>query len=574
MSIANHFEPVQKESHGREKILLVLLPFWDPYIPPMGISCLRGFLDKHGYHVKTVDANIEKMFTETYDTYFETLKQVIPVDKQSNFYNIGKDVLRNHMMAHIHSKDEKRYIELVKILVSGTFFCDIDEHRVKRLNELLDEFYRLLEEYFLGLLEEERPDVLGISVFKGSLPASLFAFRLTRTNFPQVKTVMGGGVFADQLAPGGPDWEFFMEKTPYIDTIIIGEGELLFLKYLAGELPGNKKVYTLTDINNQTLDISSVDIPGFSDFDLLYYPSLGAYTSRSCPFRCNFCSETVRWGTYRKKKAKQVASELTRLYETYGTQLFLMSDSLLNPIITGLANEIFKSNLSFYWDGYLRVDKDVCDPQHTLLWRRGGFYRARLGVESGSQRVLELMNKKVTPTQIRDALKSLAHAGIKTTTYWIIGYPGETEEDFQQTLQLVEELKNDIYEAEFNAFWYYESGQVKSNEWAKKSILLYPGTARDMLILQTRILDLPPSRQETYQRLNRIYQHAGKLGIPNPYSLYDIYKADERWGKLHPNGVPSLLMFKDKTKYLDECKHAKEFFAARDTQNLEGDWGF
>ena len=534
--------------HRSRKVLLALMPFWDPFIPPQGISCLHGFLSRHGILVKKVDANIEKAFTDIYDRYFDTLKQTIPGDKQSNFYNIGKDVLRNHMMAHIYRNDETGYRQLVKTLVFKTFFCDIADEEVKQLNHLLEIFYRGLESYFLGLVEKEKPDIVGLSVFKGSLPASLFAFKTVKENYPHIRTVMGGGIFADQLAPGSPDWELFLEKTPFIDAFLIGEGELLFLKYLQDELPGNKKIFTLEDINGETLDISSgdVDIPDFSGFDLQYYPALAAYTSRSCPFLCKFCSETLRWGKYRKKSTQQVVAELTRLYEKHGYQSFLLSDSLLNPIITELADELYHSEVSFY--------------------------RARLGVESGSQRVLDLMNKKITPRQIKAAIKNLAHAGIKTTTYWIIGYPGETEEDFQQTMKLVEELKNDIYEAEFNAFWYYASGQVNSDNWAGKSVFLYPGTAVDMLVLPTRILDLYPGREETYRRLKRIYEHSCNLGIPNPYSLYDIFKADERWEKLHKNAVPSLLKLKEKGETINECKFVKEFFAAQETHTLEGDW--
>jgi radical SAM superfamily enzyme YgiQ (UPF0313 family) len=556
------------------KILLAVLPFWDPLIPPMGISCLHSFLKDHDYDVKKSDANIEKAFTEIFDDYFETLKQALPETKRSNFYNIGKNVLRNHMMAHIHYTDEKEYVDLVRILVEKTFYFTIEETQIRQLNGLLDEFYRRLETYFTRLLEEETPDVVGISVFKGSLPASLFALRLTRAHSPSARTVMGGGVFADQLEPCSPDWPLFLEKTPYIDAFIVGEGEEVFLKYLQGQLPEGKKVYTLEDAGGRIIDISGAKVPDFSGFDLQYYPSLASYTSRSCPFQCNFCSETVRWGKYRKKGAEQIVEELQKLYETYGSQLFLMTDSLLNPVVSELSRYLFDSDHSFYWDGYLKVDRHVCDTACTLEWRRGGFYRARLGVESGSQRVLEAMGKGITPGQIKDAIKSLAHAGIKTTTYWIIGYPGETEEDFMQTLEMVEELKNDIYEAEFNPFWYYASGQVNSEGWAANSILLYPESASELLLLQTRVLDLYPSREESYRRLRQIYEHSRKLGIPNPYTLYDIYQADERWARLHKNAVPSLLSFKDKNTYIDECKTVENLFAAAAVPAVEGDWGF
>ena len=190
------------------------------------------------------------------------------------------------------------------------------------------------------------------------------------------------------------------------------------------------------------------------------------------------------------------------------------------------------------------------------------------------------MGKKITPAQIREAVSALAQAGIKTTTYWVIGYPGETEEDFQQTLDLVEEMKDDLYEADCNPFAYFLTGQVESDRWAEKnrSRLLYPPEARDMLMLQTWILDTPPSREETYDRLNRFVAHCRALGIPNPYSLRDIYRADERWRKLHANAVPPLAEFLDaKNKGItpiDENKRVKKIVLSQTIPEITGDWGF
>jgi radical SAM superfamily enzyme YgiQ (UPF0313 family) len=385
---------------------------------------------------------------------------------------------------------------------------------------------------------------------------------------------MGGGVFADQLALDSPDWEFFLEKTPYIDHMMVGEGELLFLKFLQGELPGSRRVYTFKDIGGKNMDLSSVHPPDYSDFDLHYYPYLGAYTSRSCPYQCAFCSETVQWGKYRKKSASQVVKEITYLYEKFDIQLFLMGDSLLNPIVTDLANEFILSGVAVYWDGYLRADRPVCSKENTLLWRRGGFYRARLGLESGSPRVLDLMRKKITCQQIKAAVSALAYAGIKTTTYWVVGYPGETEKDFQQTLDLIEELKNDIYEAECNPFNYFASGQVGTGQWNKthQPRTLYPENARDMLMIQTRVLDHTPSREETYRRIGRFVEHCRQLGIPNPYSLQDIYQADERWQKLHKNAVPTQADLKGSTVHIDECRYVKEYISAANTQQDNKDF--
>jgi radical SAM superfamily enzyme YgiQ (UPF0313 family) len=267
-------------------------------------------------------------------------------------------------------------------------------------------------------------------------------------------------------------------------------------------------------------------------------------------------------------------NELSTLYHQHGSQLFLLSDSLLNPVITGLAKEFLDKDLPIYWDGYLRVDKNTCNQEQVFLWRRGGFYRGRIGVESGSQRMLDAMNKKIPIRDIKTTLSNLANAGIKTTNYFIIGYPGETETDFQQTLDFIEELRDDIYEAECNPFGYYLEGQVDSEKWKQtnKNILLYPEEAKDMLILQTWSMDCEPKREVVYERINRFARHCTRLGVPNPYSLYDIYMADDRWKKLHKNAVPSLVEFKDKEKIVDEVKNVKELFYIKNT--FQTDIGF
>ena len=100
-----------------KKILLAILPYWDPMIPPMGITCLKAFLQEHGFIVKTVDLIVKKESLDFYNNYFETLKKCIPEEKRGNFNNIGHDVLQSHMMAHWHYKDKNQYMELVKKLI-------------------------------------------------------------------------------------------------------------------------------------------------------------------------------------------------------------------------------------------------------------------------------------------------------------------------------------------------------------------------------------------------------------------------------------------------------------------------
>lgn len=557
-------------------IHLLLLPFWTPLIPPMGISCLKSYLKKEGFEVKTRDFSMDEDLREFYNKYFSTLKDFIPARKRGNYYSIGHDVLQNQLMAHINIADDEDYREAVKELVRKTFYTELDDGAARQLTEIIREFYAGLESILLQFLEQNKPELLGLSVYSGNLPASLFAFRLVKKKYPHITTVMGGGIFADQLAPGSPNLEAFLEKEKSIDKIVIGEGEILFTKFLRGELPADKRVITLEDIDRKVLDLSVVSVPDFSDFDVRNYPNMSAYTSRSCPFQCSFCSETIQWGRYRKKSAQQIVGELKELYQLYSNQLFLLSDSLLNPVINGLAEEFIKHDEAIYWDGCLRADSPVDDTEKTFLWRQGGFYRARLGIESGSERILDLMGKKISPDQNAAALAGLAAAGIKTTTLWVIGHPGETEEDFQQTLDFLEQMKDDIYEAECRPFYYYLTGQVGSAEWEKdrQAYPLYSDKLANKLLLGTWVLDGIPSREESYGRVARFVEHCEKLGIPNPYFLHEIQAADKRWKELHKNAVPSLIELQDKNHYIDECKYIKKLSLAADNQPEEIDFSF
>ncbi|MGD2091070.1 MAG: radical SAM protein [Candidatus Aminicenantes bacterium] len=569
---------MQTKSYDREdeKILLVLLPFWDPQIPPLGAACLKSYLRQHHYHnVKNIDANVEIEFREIFDEYYLLLKKIIPENMQGNIFNIGNQVMRNHFMAHLHFTDREEYIRLMKIVVEKTFFTKIDNHQLEELDEIAREFYIRLNRYVRNLLQKENPAVLGLTVYGDTFAASLAAFKIAKEWNPSLKTVMGGGIFADQLAPGSPALDYFVERAGAdIDKIIIGEGEELFRKFLQGELQESQKVFDLSHHSAAILDINQVDIPDFSDFHLNYYPHLAHYGARSCPYQCKFCSETINWGKYRKKPVSQTVQEFMQLYQRHSSQLFLMTDSTLNPIITELSREFINSEVSIYWDGFLRADRHVCSTENTMLWRKGGFYRAKLGLESGSQRVLDLMDKRITLQQCKNALSALAYAGIKTTTFWLFGFPGETEADFKETLDFIEECKDNIYEADCNAFNYYLTGQVNSQEWSKnnKGTRLYPPWAKEMLITETWILDCEPSREIAYRRVNRFVRHCEKLGIPNPYSLSDVNKADERWKRLHKNAVPSVVALKNPDIYINENKYVKEFSFAGDTLQDDDEW--
>jgi hypothetical protein len=479
------------------------------------------------------------------------------------------------MMAHLNYDNLEEYIELVKLLIYYHYYVKADHQSVLDLIKLTDNYYKMLENYFLTLLEEVKPDVLGVTAYKCTLPSSLFVLKLAKQKYPQIKTIMGGGTFNESHAPDSPSFEALLKYSEsYLDKIILGQGELLFLKYLRGELPESQRVYTRQDIDGRFLDFHELDIPDFSDLDLSVYPCMAATASASCIYNCSFCTAKKVNGPYRKNNPSRVVDNMTKLYKLHGHQLFFMTDSLINPVITDLANEFINSDISLYYDSYFKVDDASADINNTLLWRKGGLYRVRLGAESGSQKILDAMDKLITPEQIIASIKGLAYAGIKTTTYWVIGHPGETEADFQATLDVITECRNDIFQTECNYFLYHYSKQAAESDWAKDRIPLYPDWADKMLIYKYWTLNRYPLREEAFNRVHRFEAHCRKLGIPNPYSLNEYYEADVRWKKLHKNAVPAMSDFKNFGSYIDECKSINEVNFASTLIDTEGDFNF
>jgi hypothetical protein len=537
----------------KEKIYLAILPYWDPMIPPMGIGNLKAFLQNLGYEVKTEDLIVKKECLEFYDNYFETLRKIVPKEKQGNFNNIGHDVLQNHMMAYQHNYDNEKYEELVSMLIYNHYYVDSEKKYIKQLNTVVDDFYIMLREYVIKQITNYQPDVFGVTAFKCTLPASLFALKLAKELNPAIKTIMGGGTFNESHAPDSPSFEALLNVSKdYLDKIFIGPGELLFQAYLEKRLDDSQRVYTKADIGGKILGFESQLLPDFSDLDLNKYPCLVATSSASCIYECSFCTAKKVSGAYRKKNPVQVVAEMIKMYEKYGHQLFFMTDALINPVLTDISKEFIKSGTSLYYDSYFKVDNQSADIMNTLLWRKGGLYRVRIGTESGSQRVLNEMDKGITPEQIKATVSALAYAGIKTTTYWVIGHPDETEQDFQLTLDLIEELKDDIFQAECNYFLYHFSNQVKADKWAQFRMPLYPDWANKMLVFKHWTLNYDPLREETFKRVHRFETHCKKLGIPNPYSYREHYDADIRWQKLHENAVPGIMEFMKRDRYIDE----------------------
>jgi hypothetical protein len=511
------------------KVLLVKPPYFSPLTPPLGIAILRSFVEQHGYSATCMDLNTDPELWGMHHKYFGVLQALEGVSINDGYSKLWW-VLNAHMLARANGADAAR---CAKVLAAVTPLYGIacDERATGALLPLVDRFYARLEEV-IDEADLSGYGVVGTSTYTTSLGPSLFLLRKLKEKYPRLKTVMGGGAFADDLALGSDNLDTLVNEYNYVDHIILGEGELLFLKLLQGEL-AHKRVISIADLRGETLKMEDVPAPDFSDVDQKNYLHLSIEGARSCPFQCSFCSETIQWGDYRKKPADLFAGQVVELARRYGNNSFFMGDSLMNPYINSFASELTKRRAGILYDGYLRADKPVANREFVRRWAESGCYRVRLGIESASARVLDAMDKMTTPKVISDVLKTLAAAGIRTTTYWIVGFPGETEEEFQETCDFIREHSRYIYELEAHPYYYYPYGQVGSRLHQCHS--LYGEEVTDIIKFKVwDIIDARPTRAERYDRLRRISAMASDLGLPNIYTMAERYEAEERWHSLHP----------------------------------------
>jgi radical SAM superfamily enzyme YgiQ (UPF0313 family) len=513
-------------------ILLVKPPYFSPWTPPLGISILKTFLNQRGYDVKCLDFNTDPDLWGMHHKYFSALQTLESVSINDGYSKLWW-ILNAHMLAYANGASPA---DCGKVLerITPYYGITINQPIINTLIPLIDQFFKRMKE-LLDEIDFSHFSTVGTSTYTTSLGPSLFLLKHIKRAYPHIKTVMGGGVFADDLALESDNLDTLVRDYDFVDHIILGEGELLLLKLLEGEL-AHKRVISLADLSGKTLEMKDVPPPDFSDTNPGNYYHLSIEGARSCPFQCSFCSETIQWGEYRKKPMNLFAEQVVDLAKRYRNNSFFMGDSLMNPYITPFATKLLEMKEPILYDGYLRADKPVTHQNYVKLWADSGCYRVRLGIESAATRVLDSMDKMTTPKVISDVLKTLANEGIRTTTYWIVGFPGETEEDFQETYDFIREHHRFIYELEAHPYYYYPYGQIGSRLYQCYS--LYPDDVTD--IIKFKVWDIEeaqPARAERYDRLRRISKLASDLGLPNIYSMAERYAAERRWHMLYPTTV-------------------------------------
>lgn len=195
-------------------------------------------------------------------------------------------------------------------------------------------------------------------------------------------------------------------------------------------------------------------------------------TSKSCPFACAFCGFPQRAGAYAYEGLEMVEQELDAIHRLGTVTTLTFLDDTFNvpkPRFKEIMRLMIRKGYGFRWNSFLRADH--VDEECIALMRDSGCEGVFLGVESGSDRMLALMNKTSRSAHYRRVIPWLRQAGIVTYCSLIVGFPGENAESLRETFALIDEAQPDFYRAQL---WYCDPA---TPIWAKRDALGVSGSA-------------------------------------------------------------------------------------------------
>ena len=327
-------------------------------------------------------------------------------------------------------------------------------------------------------VREYQPDIVGITSNTPQVTQGWYAAR-------QIKAVLDV-----PIVQGGPHISALPEEAaarPEVDIAARGEGEETWVdlcqtieraKAAAPRLqtrdlldPANKLLDNVLGITYQTLDgkihhtperpaianLDTLPFPAYRFFKMDRYTSLqpaidaiesgksfSLMTSRGCPYRCAFCSQSVMAEKWRARAPENVVKEWRHLVEDLGAQEIGVLDDSANinrRRLRELCDLLIEAKLNHGpWIPINGIRANLADEDLLQRMKEAGCKRVAFGVESGDEGILKAVDKRVTHDQIRAAFKNAKKAGLETIGFFIIGLPGDTEETMEKTIRFACEL--------------------------------------------------------------------------------------------------------------------------------------
>ena len=352
-------------------------------------------------------------------------------------------------------------------------------------------------------LHRLNPAVVGFQLYSYDFPFVSRGIALVKEALPGCTTIIGGA----HVSAVGPA---ALQEIPGADFGFRGEGEAGLPLLMKGLL--KKEPVPLAEIpgliyreGEQTRDnpravLTDLDALGFPAWDLMVpaeypdspqggfyknFPIAPVATTRGCPYSCTFCGSTVNMGKkLRSRSIPLVLQEMELLYHEYGVREFHLIDDMFNfdkQRVMDFCHGIRERGLeiSYTFPNGLRLNHLDLETLRTM--KDTGAYSFNVGIESGSQRILDLMKKNLTLEFIEEKVNLIVAAGLEPCGFFIIGFPGETLEDIEATIRFAKRLK--LKRAHFSNF------------------LPLPGTGATRQLLENREIEKPVWEELFYARV-------------------------------------------------------------------------
>jgi len=420
---------------------------------------------------------------------------------------------------------------------------------------------RLSQEEAANRILKRNPNYVGITAVTIDIHnAADLAKRLKELN-PEVITIIGG------VHVTAVPYETMMRFEQF-DIAVINEGEVTINELINAlskkEDPSNvkgilfrrDKKLVATALREFTIDLDILPMPAWDLLPFLpqYYrspaysidrsPSSSLITTRGCGSGCTFCFQGAFGRTIRMNSAGYIFSMVRHLYYNYGIRNIRILDDnfLLNrKRIKDVCEMLIKEKLDITFSCLSRVD--TITPEIIKLLKMAGCWQLIYGIESGSQKILDAVKKKVTLSQIERALKWTKQARIRSLGYFMIGFPFETEETIKETIDFALRLPLDDFKMNiltpFPGSELYRTAHkfgAFNSDWRKMNMYVEPCFVPAGLTKE-KILALRKNAFRRFYLRNRvIFSYLGR--IKNPSQIFKLYLGAKSLLKLWlKNGV-------------------------------------
>ena len=311
-------------------------------------------------------------------------------------------------------------------------------------------------QYIIKTVKDFKPNVIGINILTALFPEALNISCKLKEVFPDILIIAGG------VHPS-TEPELTFQQNRYIDAICIGPGEEVCLDVVAGKplnsIPGlmHRDFIDKYEVRPVEMNIDKYPFPNFDLLNIDFYTEftlhtvsgwgyrgLAYLTSRSCPYSCKFCASD--WSKPVRYHSPEYVVGLAKHLSAYDVDVIgffddtiIANKSRLFKICEGFIDaKIFYPYTGLRWICAMRANQVTADALEMV--KRAGCFSVSIGVESGNNRMLKVLNKKSTVEINRRACKCIQDAGMHLTVSFMVGIPGETLGEMEDTVAFMQSL--------------------------------------------------------------------------------------------------------------------------------------